>query len=170
MIERDFAFFFQMFLQIWKKKSYGQTNRTKTIASQRFLLEPIFLFSKQALKVGPSMITLVVAPSFLHLVTQVFLGSGSSSVSHLQKDVLGRPLKPELGIPAAEFDTYFFTWYLAFLICWWLRHRATVFYHSGFCHERLILGIFTEEMAEPLMTICLSFGRSPGFGHKISIY
>lgn len=114
------------------------------------------------------MITLVVAPSFLHLVAQVVLGSGSSSVSHLQKDALGRPLKPELGIPAAEFDIYFFTWYLAFLICWWLRHRATVFYHLGFCHERLILSIFTEEMAEPLMTICLSFGRSPGFGHKMS--
>lgn len=55
------------------------------------------------------MITLVVAPSFLHLVAQVVLGSGSSSVSHLQKDALGRPLKPELGIPAAEFDIYFFT-------------------------------------------------------------
>lgn len=48
MIDCDFGFFFLNVPIHLKKKSYGQINRTKTIASQRFLLEPIFLFSKQA--------------------------------------------------------------------------------------------------------------------------
>lgn len=86
-------------------KSIGQ----KPELPKGFCWSQFFSFQNKHLKVGPSMITLVVAPSFLHLVAQVVLGSGSSSVSHLQKDALGRPLKPELGIPAAEFDIYFFT-------------------------------------------------------------